>query len=72
VENYLNIFTLLEPQEVENIMLAHKVGSILLSFRSRMVTYGGQSEPEMRSAQRSLAEEVTEMIHGGATSRFII
>lgn len=46
VEQWLKMFTLLEPEQIAELMRRHKIA------------------PHLRTAQKVLAEETTEMVHG--------
>jgi tyrosyl-tRNA synthetase len=46
VKQYLQLFTFLSDEQIENIVLKHK------------------ANPEKRTAQKKLAEEVTQLVHG--------
>lgn len=38
VENYLNLFTLLDPQEVKSMMVSHNVKFLVISARDTQFT----------------------------------
>ncbi len=64
MERYLKYFTLLSLDSVQSIVEEHTVCLTLLDLYYITLT-DHQASPEKRIAQRALADEVTEMVHGG-------
>lgn len=52
--------------EIEGIMADHKVRTSLVALERRTLTrFSAQAHPDHRVAQKVLAAEATELIHGG-------
>ena len=70
VGQYLKLFTLLPISQIEDVMNQHEVrlsyGIDSEEHDSYLMFHVIQRSPEMRTAQRLLASEVTELVHGGA------
>lgn len=69
VEKYLRIFTFIRVVELEGIMQDHKVRPTPSGHLSGHLLTGlpptKQANPKSRIAQKILAAEATELIHGG-------
>lgn len=63
---YLKMFTLLPVSQIDDVLNQHEVPiSLVVSVLAPNVSISTQRSPEMRTAQRLLASEVTELVHGG-------
>ena len=67
VEKYLRLFTLLPLERIDEIMIEHNVSQahvlhVYIFWMSRVAD--GQKSSRQRIAQKVLAEEITELVHG--------
>ena len=64
VGRYLRMFTLLSLHEVDAVVSEHKVCLVAGQSQCRLKVFP-KAQPEQRIAQRVLASEVVELVHGG-------
>ncbi|KAJ3332754.1 tyrosyl-tRNA synthetase, partial [Gonapodya sp. JEL0774] len=71
VRKYLEYFTFIPMEEIAGIMRRHEVSDPQIKIIVTDVP-GGPESPHLHIPQRTLAAEVTEMVHGASTLRLAL